>query len=231
MAQRLVLVPGAWHGAWAWEPILPALRARGFDPVTVELPSTKGAGDLRDDAGAVRAAVRGSTEPTVVVAHSYAGIPTSEATAGLAHVTRLVYVCAFMLDTGQSLTGVLGGAIPPWWDVDDEAGLITVNDARTAFYGDVDEELATQWSARLGAQTTASFQQPQLASGWHTIPSTYVVCNQDGAIPLEAQRGMAQQADHVVELDSAHSPFASRIEELADAVAAVPAAKQPQVTR
>ncbi|MFL5829935.1 MAG: alpha/beta fold hydrolase, partial [Solirubrobacteraceae bacterium] len=39
---RIVLVHGAFAGAWCWEPALPAQRAAGHDVETLDLP---GAGD------------------------------------------------------------------------------------------------------------------------------------------------------------------------------------------
>jgi pimeloyl-ACP methyl ester carboxylesterase len=39
---RIVLVHGAFGGAWVWEPVLAALEAAGHDPAPVDLP---GSGD------------------------------------------------------------------------------------------------------------------------------------------------------------------------------------------
>ena len=52
---------------------------------------------------------------------------------------------------------------------------------------------------------------------WRTIPSTYVVCTQDNAIPVELQRDVfAPRAEQVVELEASHSPFFSQPEAVAD---------------
>ena len=42
---KLLLVHGAYHGAWCWERFLPELRRRGIEAVTLNLPLT----DLGDD--------------------------------------------------------------------------------------------------------------------------------------------------------------------------------------
>ncbi len=34
----ILLVHGAWHGAWCWYRMLPALRALGFTPHAIDLP-------------------------------------------------------------------------------------------------------------------------------------------------------------------------------------------------
>lgn len=109
----LLLVHGAWHGSWFWEPLISELGE--FDVRTVDLPSCTGGpdelGGLEDDAETVRAAIAGINGPVVVVAHSYGGLPVSEGVSGTAggQVTHLVYLCAFMLDAGESLLAAAGG--------------------------------------------------------------------------------------------------------------------------
>ena len=58
MTARVVLVHGAWHGAWCWAPVVDLLRAEGVDVVAVDLPG-HGADrgpltDLHGDAARVR---------------------------------------------------------------------------------------------------------------------------------------------------------------------------------
>jgi hypothetical protein len=43
-----VLVPGGWHGGWAWRPVAERLRASGHRAVTLTLP---GLGDGDDPSG------------------------------------------------------------------------------------------------------------------------------------------------------------------------------------
>jgi hypothetical protein len=50
-----------------------------------------------------------------------------------------------------------------------------------------------------------------------------VVCEQDNAIPAFAQEAMAARAGTVHRLDSGHSPFLSRPDEIAELLGAVAA--------
>ncbi|MDX3245402.1 alpha/beta fold hydrolase [Streptomyces sp. ME18-1-4] len=51
--------------------------------------------------------------PVVVVAHSYGGIPVSQAAAAAGNVSRIVYLTASQLDAGESLLGFAGAPVLP----------------------------------------------------------------------------------------------------------------------
>jgi hypothetical protein len=54
---------------------------------------------------------------------------------------------------------------------------------------------------------------------WQSIPTTYVVCTNDRALPVASQRVMAARAEAVVEWPTDHSPFVTRHAAIADLVA------------
>jgi len=218
---RVLLVHGAWHGAWAWDPLLPFLLQAGLDVEVVDLPSAGGGGDLAADAEVVRAALRSNPWPTVVVGHSYGGIAISEGAAGEPNVMHALYLCAFMLDTGESLLGSLDHQTPDWIEVDHAAGVSRVPDPVPVFYADVQPAVAQGYARRLSEQTLSSFAAPQTAAAWQEVPSTYVVCSRDQAIPPAAQQAMSQRARTVYTLESSHSPFASHPAQLAAILADV----------
>ena len=224
-ASHVLLVHGAWHGGWAWDVLRPHLHEPGWTTAVVDLPSAGGDGTLADDAATVRAALDAAPGPTVVVGHSYGGQVISEACAGRSDVAHLVYVCAFQLEVGESLLAAVGGS-PPWWfEVDEAAGRYRVREPVTRFFADVDPAVAADAAARLTTQTVASFTAALTAAAWHDIPSTYLACTADRAIPVEAQRQMAQRAGTVHTLETSHSPFLAAPELVADLVAG--AARRP----
>ncbi|MFD9738432.1 alpha/beta fold hydrolase [Umezawaea sp. NPDC059074] len=222
----LLLVHGAWHGSWCWEPVRTALVDNGWRVESVDLPSVgPAAGDrpgLHDDAKAVRAAIDAVDGPVVVVAHSYGGAPVSEGAADAPTVQHLVYVTAFQLAPGESLLGAAGGQPPPWWRIDGD--LFSPLTPHEVFYGDVAPEVADAAVARLRPQSYAAATEQLLAAAWESTPSTYVVCEADQAIPVFAQEAMAGRAGHVERLPAAHSPFLSHP---ADLVRIIEAAARP----
>lgn len=212
---RVLLVHGAWHGRWCWQALRPLLENAGHHVEAVDLPSSGGAGDLGADADVVRAAVDASTDPVVVVGHSYGGLAITEGAAGCPQVSHLVFLCAFMLDEGESLLGALDGEVPPWIAVDEAAGVCSVPDPVRVFYADVDPTDAEAYAALVGTQTLKSFADPLTRVAWHDTASTYVACTQDQAIPYPAQQAMSARAGAVHTLESSHSPFASHTAEVA----------------
>ena len=207
-----LLVHGAWHGAWCWDALAPKLG----DTRTVELPS-KGPqrGDLAADADAVRGAIAAIDGPVTVVAHSYGGNVASEGVAGAEHI---VYVCAFMLDVGESLYAAVGAHDPDWWERSDDGGTITPRRPEEIFFNDCTPEVAAASVARLEPQSAKSFTDPLTRTAWREIPTTYVICERDHAIPAFAQEAMSARAGRVERLDASHSPFLSRPDELAQII-------------
>jgi pimeloyl-ACP methyl ester carboxylesterase len=216
-APTLLLVHGAWHGPWAWRRLVEELA--DLDVRTVSLPSVgpdrSALGDLHTDAEAVRAAVTVVDGPVVVCAHSYGGMPVTEALKGVSNVVGLVYLCGFQLDVGDSLLSAVGGSAPSWWDVHRAERYVDPLRPFEIFYADVRPHTARGAVARLGHQALAAFEQPLTRAAWRTIPSTYVVCERDAVIPVAAQEMMAERADRVLRMPTSHSPFLSRPAQLA----------------
>lgn len=221
----ILLVHGAWHGAWCWDTMRPLLEARGRTVVAIDLPTVhapnKAELGLADDVSAVRDAVDAIAGPVVVVAHSYGGVPVTQGLAGVANVTHIVYIAAFALDAGESLLGSVGGVAPTWWMVDGAlttAGNVAEPPA-SLFYNDLPDDLARASVARLVAQATKPFTDVLTQAAWKTIPSTYVITDRDAIFPVFAQEALSARAGSTVHrLDTGHSPFLSQPEATAEII-------------
>lgn len=211
----VLLVPGSWHGSWCWDGVADRLTAAGATVRAIDLPSNGGAAGLANDAAAVRAGLADLGEPAVAVGHSYGGAAISEGAAGAA---ALVYLCAFMLDEGESLLDALQHQLPDWLEVDQERGSHLATRTEEVLYGDCAPDVAAAAAARLTRQSVAAIATPQSAPAWRGVPSTYVVCEQDRAVPPAAQEAMSARAGTVHRLRSSHSPFLSRPDEVAEVV-------------
>jgi pimeloyl-ACP methyl ester carboxylesterase len=203
----VVLVHGAWHGAWCWEEVVSRLGGEGLAVVAVDLPSVASGGDLYDDARALRRVLDDTPGDKVVVGHSYGGIVVTEGAAGAEGVRHLVYLTAFMLDEGESLADIVGRTPPDWQIPDAEGKALTVENPQRVFYNTCPPEVADAAAARLRPHTIAAFVQPVRSVAWREVPSTYVICDRDNAIPVPAQEQMAARAGTTHRLESDHSPF------------------------
>lgn len=218
----LVLVHGAWHGAWCWDQVVAELGARGVRSVAVELPCTS----LDDDTAAVVAAMRGLRGTLVLVGHSYGGAVITGAGAGFPNVEHLVYLAAFMPDKDESVSSIVASGPPvPLNDaVVPSDGALTVDPARAydVFYADCPPAVAEAAVARLRPQAAACFDQRPIGLAWLQCQSTYVVCTQDRALAPELQNRMAaQRARQAYQLNASHSPFLSQPTVVADLLAAI----------
>jgi pimeloyl-ACP methyl ester carboxylesterase len=78
-AAPIILVPGFWLGAWAWEEVADALRADGHDVTALTLPGLEPAEadrssvTLSDHVDAIVDAVNEAGSPTVLAVHSGSG--------------------------------------------------------------------------------------------------------------------------------------------------------------
>lgn len=79
MPAPIVLVPGFWLGAWAWDDVVPTLRADGHDVTALTLPGLESADADRskisfgDHVDAICAGVEAAGAPAVLAVHSGAG--------------------------------------------------------------------------------------------------------------------------------------------------------------
>jgi pimeloyl-ACP methyl ester carboxylesterase len=110
----IVLVPGFWLGAWAWDDVAKALRADGHDDITaLTLPGLESADAdrssvaLSDHVDAICEAVQAARRPAVLAVHSGAGFPGYAASDRIPEqIAAMVYV-----DTGPGV-----GAMDPDFD-------------------------------------------------------------------------------------------------------------------
>jgi pimeloyl-ACP methyl ester carboxylesterase len=236
----VLLVHGAWHGAWCWAPVQTLLEDAGVASVAVDLPG-QGASplplsDMHGDAASVVATMRAIGGNFVLVGHSYGGSVVSE----VAHlvlsardtegptISHIVHISAFPLDEGESpMTTILsmppaetlmGPAMVPLAD-----GSVSLDPvlAPGALFNLCTPAQTRAAMARVRPFNGASLTQPVSGSEWRSVESTYVVCDRDMAIHPEHQRAMAGRCTHTVVLDTDHAAFTSMPRETAAVIMAV----------
>jgi len=92
------------------------------------------------------------------------------------------------------------------------------------FYNDLSPAVAAPYISSLKPHSYTTFSSTLSVAPWKVIPSTYIVCTNDQAIPLAGQEGMIGMAksmapnsfDVLEKCDASHSPFISQPEWLAE---------------
>jgi pimeloyl-ACP methyl ester carboxylesterase len=102
----IILVPGFWLGAWAWDEVAARLREEGHDVTALTLPGLESVETDRSGIGfadhveAIVRAVEAAERPPVLVVHSGAGFPGYAASDRVPdRIAAMVYV-----DTAPGIT-------------------------------------------------------------------------------------------------------------------------------
>jgi len=108
--------------------------------------------------------------------------------------------------------------LPDWIAVDEAAGNHLAQRSEEVLYGDCTPEVAADAAARLSPQSVAAIATPQTQAAWQSLPSTYLICDEDRAVPPPVQEAMSARATNVRRVPASHSPFFSRPDDVADVV-------------
>ncbi|MFP6641522.1 MAG: alpha/beta fold hydrolase [Myxococcota bacterium] len=228
-----VLVHGAWHGSWCWHKLVPILEAAGHHVVAPDLPGhgsdiTPIAGLTLDDyADGLASTVVAQSEPVILVGHSLGGaVITQAAEYCPGDVHRLVYLAAYVPGDGESVADWalqdVDSLLSKFLEVDWSGSRLKIDrsGASDCFYGDCSESDRAYAARRLCTDPLSPVTQPLCLTrdGVGRVPAGYVECLQDRAVSPAMQRQMQTQRSFqwVHALDSAHSPFFSQPESLAN---------------
>lgn len=105
-----------------------------------------------------------------------------------------------------------------------EEDTVKAGNPQEIFYNDIPQQIAESYIQALGTHSYSTFASQLTVAPWKTIPSTYILCEKDNAIPIAAQEGMIAAAkamapgafDVVERIAASHSPFISQPEWFAD---------------
>lgn len=139
---NIVLVHGGFVDGSGWEGVYKTLKSDGYTVAIVQNPTIS----LADDVAVTRRTIANQDGPVILVGHSYGGAVITEA-GNDPKVAGLVYVAAFALDKGESVSSLIkdpppGAPVPPILPPQD--GYLFLDKAKfpAAFAADVKPETA-----------------------------------------------------------------------------------------
>jgi pimeloyl-ACP methyl ester carboxylesterase len=220
----IVLVHGAWADASSWSRVIKRLQADGY---TVDAPPNPLRG-LPYDTDYLRDYLLTVPGPIVLVGHSYGGAVITDAATGNPNVKALVYVDAFVPDTGETLQQLIAAQPGSVFAVADPTTVFNLAPYPNApagdgdtyiksslFHADFAADLSTAKAAEMAATQRplagSATQEPSSAPAWKTIPSWYLVGTADKVIPPAEQLAMALRAgSHITSVRASHASLVSR---------------------
>ena len=216
---NVVLVHGGFVDGSGWEGVYGLLTKDGYDVSVTQHPTLS----LEDDAAAVKRIVDAQGGPVVLVGHSYGGAVITEAGTD-ANVSALVYVAAFVPDTGESVNKLIegfpqDGPQPPILPPRDGFLFLDREKFHDSFAADVDADLAAFMADSQVPWGLEALGGTISEAAWRTKPSWYLVTTEDRMIPPQAQREMSGRAGATVdEAAASHSVYVSQPAAVADVI-------------
>ncbi|KAH8816047.1 hypothetical protein F5884DRAFT_774707 [Xylogone sp. PMI_703] len=233
----LIFLPGAWHSPKVYDTIIEKLTKLGYKSRTLPLQAVEqqeAVKDLQPDIDALREAILseldGAESDVVVCSHSWSGIITQGALDGLdkasrakegkkTSVVKIAFFCAFVPLEGVSLLDAFGGVENMKQVANIDEPWIFPRDPTNMFYNDLPEDQQKYWVSTLRPHSFATKGIGSKSCAWRFIPSRYLLCENDNAIPLPLQEAMVKECqDNGAEMEteriaSSHSPFLSHPDE------------------
>jgi pimeloyl-ACP methyl ester carboxylesterase len=217
---NIVLVHGAWADGSCWSSVIERLQAEGFQVRAPQFPLSS----LDDDVARLRQVLEFQEGPTILVGHSYGGQVITALGADAPNAVALVYIAAFALDEGESLGALLSqGPVTPALAhlFTDSRGFawLSEDDFVNHFAGDVDPTHARVMYAVQQALASSAFTDIIAAPAWRSLPSWYLVAQNDEALPPDAERMFASRMGATtVEIPSSHVAMVSHPDEVVELI-------------
>ncbi len=227
----IVLAPGHWLGAWAWDAVAADLRDRGHHVTAITLPGLdpddphRASTTMAQQADALRSAVDAAADDgssVVLVAHSGAGYPASVVLdRDPAAVARIVYV-----DSGPSADGsAFDASIPP---EQEEVPLPPFEQLHASIDGLNEKDLERFRERAVPEPGSVIRETVRLKNdSRRDVPTTIIACSYPSDVMMQmAHEGHPMMAEvatlrdfELIDLPTGHWPMWSRPADLAAAIA------------
>jgi pimeloyl-ACP methyl ester carboxylesterase len=217
---NIVLVHGAWADGSCWSEVIESLQAAGFGVRAPQFPMSS----LAEDVARLRQVLEFQEGPTIVAGHSYGGQIMTALGTNAPNAVGLVYVAAFGLDEGESLGALLsqGPVTPALAHLFTDArgfGWLSEEDFVEHFAADVDRSRARVMWAVQQALASSAFNDVMGPPAWKSLPTWYLVAQNDEAIPPDAERQFAaRMGATTIEIPSSHVAMVSHPTQVAELI-------------
>jgi pimeloyl-ACP methyl ester carboxylesterase len=227
----IVLVHGAWADSSSWDSVRQELQHDGYN---VLVPPNPLRGLISDASYLSTYLAQRATGPVVLVGHSYGGAVITNAALSDPDVKALVYVDAFMPDSGESIGSIVGSStsalnVANPTSVYDVVGFADGSAEAylkpSVMQKDVAADLSpSQQQTVIADQLPIALGAVSEASGtpaWKTIKTYSVIGTQDLVLPEATQLQEAHRAHSTITLvKGSHLSLISKSHQVAAAIEA-----------
>ena len=217
---NIVLVHGAWADGSCWSAVIERLQTAGYNVTAPQFPESS----LADDVARLRQVLDRQNGPAIVAGHSYGGQIITALGPDAPNVAGLVYIAAFGLDQDESIGGLLGQGAPTpalaHLDIDKQGfAWLPEEDFVRYFAADVDPAQARVMYAVQQPLAASTFEDVMGVPAWKSLPSWYLVAENDDVIPPDAERQFAKRMGATtVEIPSSHVAMVSHPGDVAELI-------------
>ena len=209
--KTIVLVHGGFVDGSGWEEVYKILKKDGYTVSVVQNPTIS----LADDVAVTKRVLATHSGPVILVGHSYGGAVITEA-GNDPKVAGLVYIAAFALDKGESVSSLIkdpppGAPVPPILPPVDGYLFLDKTKFASSFAADVDAEKAAFMADSQVPWGVDALSGTISQAAWRTKPSWYLIATEDKMILPPAQHFMSKRAGSiVVEVAGSHAIYVSQ---------------------
>lgn len=229
--KTFILIHGSWHNAWNWHKVVPLIEAAGHRVICIDLP---GMGrdktpvkevTLQKSVAKITEVIDQQPDKLILVGHSKNGIMVSQAAEYRPDkMEALVYLAAYLVPDGKTQREYAvqdtGGVLKPYVIFDESTQSTTLDPViyKEGLYADCEDDIVEMAKLLLSSEpvNTGTTRLELTDENFGRIPRYYIECLEDRAVTPYIQQKMYMElpCQKVYQLNSSHSPFFSRPEEL-----------------
>lgn len=214
----IIFVHGIWADGSCWNPEITALKAKGYEVISVQNPLSS----LSDDVAATKRAIDLAKGKVILVGHSWGGFVITQA-GNDPKVVGLVYVAAFAPDNVETIPELAKNGGPTELNkyFIPAGSYLYLSEAgvKTVFAQDLKPKEQELVFATQGPASQSLFGEKSGEPAWKQKPSFFIVAKNDGAISPDLERFMAKRMKaKTIEVESSHVVMMAHPKEVLDMI-------------
>lgn len=231
--KTFILIHGSWHSSWNWHKVVPILEKQGHKVFAIDLP-----GMGRDKTPIKDVTLKSTIEEicklidsidgqVVLVGHSKNGIMISQVAEYRSEkIEKLIYLAAYLVPNGKTQLDYssqdLNGVLKPYVTRFPETNSHTLQTEiyKEGLYHDCDDDIFQMARMILSHESALTGITPLELSdeNYGSVPRYYIECTEDKAVTPFIQKKMYTETvcKKVYQMQTSHSPFFSKPQELCD---------------